>query len=110
MLKSIKKAVKFFLLKNKASTDQQIPPTFAGELNRQCSAIALKASLLAIFSWLLFIPLDQALHGDIPTILYLRVGFTLVGVIALLLHFTPFFKEKGYWLILFIIHIPQFVN
>jgi signal transduction histidine kinase len=104
VLTDLKKILSKFKFKEKAGGDYDVPPTFKEELNRQCSAIALRASILAIFSWPLFIPLDIELHGDIPFIFYLRVGFSVAGFICFLLHFIPFFKKRGYWLMIFILY------
>jgi hypothetical protein len=100
----LKKFLSRFKFKEKADNEYDVPPTFKEELNRQCNAIVLRGSLLAIFSWPLFIPLDLELHGDVPFIVYLRVGLSVVGLISFLLHFIPFFKKRGYWLLIFIIY------
>lgn len=100
----LKRILSRFKFKERADGDYDVPPTFKEELNRQCNAIALRGSILAIFSWPLFIPLDRVLHGDVPFVFYLRVGFTVVGFISFLLHFIPFFKKRGYWLVIFIVY------
>lgn len=104
MLMDLKKFLSRFKFKEKADNEYDVPPTFKEELNRQCNAIVLRGSLLAIFSWPLFIFLDLELHGDVPFIVYLRVGLSVVGLISFLLHFIPFFKKRGYWLLIFIIY------
>ena len=100
----LKKILSRFKFKEKADGDYDVPPTFKEELSRQCNAIALRASILAILSWPLFIPLDIELHGDVPFVFYLRVGLSVVGLISFLLYLTPFFKKRGYWLMIFIIY------
>lgn len=100
----LKKTLSRFKFKEKADGEYDIPPTFKEELNRQCNALALRSSILAIFSWPLFIPLDIELHGDVSFVFYLRVGFSVVGLISFLLHFIPFFKKRGYWLMTFIVY------
>lgn len=100
----LKKILSRFKFKEKADGDYDVPPTFKEELNRQCNAIALRASILAIFSWPLFIPLDRELHGDVPFVFFLRIGFSVMGFISFLLHFIPFFQERGYWRMIFIIY------
>ncbi len=100
----LRKLTDIFKFRSNVETDYAVPPTFPEELNRQCSAFAVKGSLLAIFAWPLFIPLDLDLHGDIPYILHLRIGLTLVGLISLILRFTPFFKKRGYWLLMLIVY------
>lgn len=100
----LKKILSRFKSKEKAAGDYDVPSSFKEDLNRQCNSLVLRGSILTIFSWPLFIPLDKELHGDVPFVFYLRVGFSLVGLIALILHFTPFFKKRGYWLIFFILY------
>jgi len=91
------------LFKSRES-DYEHPRTFKEELNQQCNALVVPASLMVIFAWLPFIllDLDKKLHGELPEIVYLRLGLSLVGIISLILHRTLFFKKEGYWLILFI--------
>lgn len=81
-------------------SDYEHPPTFEEELKRQCNTFVVPVSLLAIFSWLIFIALDKDLYGGLPIIVYLRLGLSLVGTASLILHFTPLFKKQGYWLII----------
>jgi signal transduction histidine kinase len=83
---------------------EALPETFKEELNRLCNMIAFPISLLAIISWPIYIPLDIEMFPNLPIIVYLRWGFTAVGFISLLLYFTPFFKKRGYWLIMFIMY------
>ncbi len=78
------------------SIEYEYPPTFEDELNRQCNRLVIPATLLATVSWIFYIPLDRNLYTEIPLILYLRMGFSLMGLVSLVLHFTPHFKDKGY--------------
>lgn len=80
------------------------PRTFREELNRLCNLIIIPVCILVIFAWPIFISVDKELFGDIGIIIYLRWGLTLVGFISLALFFTPFFRHRGYWLVLFIIY------
>jgi len=86
-----------------ADVDYHFLTTFRTELNRQCNLILIPAAIVAIFSWLPYIHLDKSLFSEIKVIILFRWGFTLAGIVALVLHFTPFFKKKGYWLLFFLI-------
>lgn len=79
--------------------------SFKEELHRQCNAYVIPASLLTMFSWLFYIPLDKNLFGWFPLIVYLRWGLFVVGIISFALYFTPYFKRKakGYLLMYFIL-------
>ena len=85
-------------------SDYEHPRTFKEELDHQCNALVVPASLLLMFAWTPFIllELDKKLSSDLDVIIGLRWGLSLVGVLSLILHFTPFFKKRGYWLIVFI--------
>lgn len=87
--------------------------TFQAELNRLCSLILIPAIVVAILSWLPYIPLDWKLK--LPSlrryfIIALRLGFTLTGIILLFLHFTHFFKVKSYWLLFSLICYLQLAS
>ena len=101
---NLKKILSSILSKKKAEQEADVPPTFREELNRQCNTLSLPVSILAIFSWPLFIPLDIVLHGNNIIVFCLRVGFSVVGLITLGLYFTSFFRKQGYWLVMFIIY------
>ncbi|MCP4148261.1 MAG: HAMP domain-containing histidine kinase [bacterium] len=75
-------------------------PTFREEVARQCNAVVIPASLMALFSWIFYIPLDQELYREIPQLLFLRLGLCLVGGLTFGLHFFPYFRDKGYHLII----------
>lgn len=82
---------------------EEHPRTFSEELKRQCNRLAVPTMFLAIISWPSFIPLDVQLFPQYPAIIYLRWGFTLIGIISMLLYFTvPFIRNRGYWLVYFI--------
>ncbi|MCK5058645.1 MAG: hypothetical protein KAT34_18470 [Candidatus Aminicenantes bacterium] len=82
-----------------ADVDYHFLTTFRAELNRQCNLMLVPAAIVAIFSWLPYIPLDMSLFSEIRVIILFRLGFTLLGIVILILHFTPFFKNKNYWLL-----------
>jgi signal transduction histidine kinase len=93
----------FYSLKSEKDADAY-SRTFREELNRLCNLIIIPVSFLVMLSWPIFISVDKDLFGDIRIIIYLRWGLTLVGSISLVLFFTPFFRNRGYWLVLFIIY------
>lgn len=84
--------------------------TFQEELNRQCNLILVPAAIVAIFSWLPYIPLDRDLYGGIIIIVFFRLGFALTGVLSLILHFTPLFREKNYWLLFSLIYYMELAS
>jgi DNA-binding CsgD family transcriptional regulator len=71
------------------------PPTFGEELDYQCRLLVFPAYVLAIFTWLPFIPLDILLHPTMTIIPYFRWGFTVVGFVALTIHFVPYFSKSS---------------
>ena len=73
--------------------------TFNEELNRQCGVVVIPGSIVAIFSWIIFIPLDRYLYPGLPIIICFRLGLFAVGVLAFGLYFTPYFRSKGYFLL-----------
>lgn len=84
--------------------------TFQAELNRQCNLILVPAAIVAIFSWLPYIPLDRSLYRGIIIIVFFRLGFALTGIISLILHFTPLFKDKNYWLLFSLIYYMELAS
>jgi signal transduction histidine kinase len=97
----IRKLLKLYNYDTKPSIEEkEAPPaTFYGELNRWCNSIAVPISILAIFAWPIYIPIDVELFPNVGTLIKVfRWGLTLTGLITLVLHFTPFFKKRGYWL------------
>jgi len=77
--------------------------TFQEELNRQCNYVVIPIIMIAIFSWLPYIQLDIKLHPQPLVAILFRLGFSLTGLISLVLYFTPYFRDKGYLLVLFMI-------
>lgn len=77
------------------------PETFYGELNRWCNIIVLPLAFLITLSWPLYIEIDKALYPRGPIIEILRWGLTAVGLISFGLRFVPFFRKRGYWLVMF---------
>ncbi len=86
------------------------PETYTEELNCQCRVIAVPAGILAVVAWFPFIPLDIALYPHLPIIIYLRVGYAVMGLVILVFHYVPlekvhpfFVKYKDYCLIVSLI-------
>lgn len=101
----LKKILKFIDLDpNKDIFQGDHPLTFRDELTRQCSVISVPISLLAIAAWPIFIHLDVELFPHIPFIVPLRIGYTALGLICLILSLTPYFRPRGYWLVITIIY------
>lgn len=80
---------------------REVPATYFAELDRQCQRISLFASFTALVVWLPYIPTDMALHPEQPAIVYLRLGFSVVGVLMLLAHLLPEFEGRAAALIIF---------
>jgi signal transduction histidine kinase len=97
-------AIRTFLKRLKENIDYEHSPTFKEELNRKCNALVIPGGLLAMVSWLPYIFLDRNLYTDLPIIIFLRLGLCLIGFVSLLLHFTPYFKDKGYLLLFLIVY------
>lgn len=97
-------AIRTFLKRLKENIDYEHSPTFKEELNRKCNALVIPGGVLSMFSWLLYIPLDRNLYTELPIIIYLRLGLCLIGFVALVLHFTPYFKTRGYLLMFLIVY------
>jgi signal transduction histidine kinase len=93
-----------------ADVDYNFLTTLREELNRQCNLILVPSAVVAILSWLPYIPLDYSLFLEMPLIIVFRLGFTLAGVIALILHFFPYFKKENYWLLFSLICYLELVS
>ncbi|MCK4765836.1 MAG: HAMP domain-containing histidine kinase [Candidatus Aminicenantes bacterium] len=78
------------------------PRSFRQELERQCSYILVTTSILAMIAWIPFVQLDKSIYPEIPGIVLIKLGFALIGALAFVLHFTPFFRKRSY-LLLFMI-------
>ncbi len=59
------------------------PPSYLAELNRQAQEyVLLPVIVIAMFSWLPYIQLDKMLYPQLPLIVYLRYGFSVIGIAA----------------------------
>lgn len=93
------------------------PETFTEELNCQCRVGAVPLGIFTFIVWLPFIPLDIALYPHLPILIYLRLGFTVVGLIVLIVHYVPlenthpfFAKYKDYVIMLLLMGYLQIVS
>jgi signal transduction histidine kinase len=77
------------------------PETFYGELNRWCNIIVLPLAFLITVSWPIYIELDKALYNRGLIVEAMRWGLTAVGLITFILWLFPFFRKRGYWLVMF---------
>jgi len=66
-----------------------VADTYWLELNRQCLGISIFTGFAGLLAFLPYIPLDQQLHPESPAIPYLRAGFSLVGLLVLLIRKLP---------------------
>ncbi len=78
---------------------KSVEETFPEELNRQCERFVLFGGLSSLFVWLPYIQLDQQLHPGLQELLWLRLGFSLAGVIVLILYRMPRWYPRGLVLI-----------
>lgn len=62
--------------------------TFLAELDRQCARIVWFAISTACVVWLPYIPSDMVLHPEARMILWLRAGFSAIGVLMLIVKLT----------------------
>lgn len=76
------------------------PQTFSEDLIRQCRPVSILAMLIATISWPLYINLDIQLIGDVPLIIYLRWGFSAVGILSFFLFaFIPKINRRPDWIL-----------
>jgi DNA-binding CsgD family transcriptional regulator len=66
------------------------PDTYQGELDNQCGLGIIPMSIVSAFIWLPFIPLDRALHPEVPSVVYFRLGLSFMGILTLVLFLIPF--------------------
>jgi signal transduction histidine kinase len=83
--------------------EQEVPATFGEELERQCRSIVGTIAFLALASWLPYIEADKFLYPHLNQLIFLRLGFSLAGMIGLILLAFPFFKYRSYYLLFAII-------
>lgn len=57
--------------------------TFFAELDRQCERIIWFAAIAGLLVWLPYIPTDIELHPQVPAIVYLRLGLSVIGLLTI---------------------------
>jgi len=91
MLKAIKELL--FLGREK------FPETYAGELNYQSNLVVVPASFICIFVWVGYIATDSSIYPNLPLLVYLRYGLSIISLLLLLMQFIPFFKIRSMYLL-----------
>jgi len=103
-------AIRRFFKDVNAEIDFKPPATFKAELNRLSNAVVMPCVIMAIFSWILYIPLDKVLYPEFRLIVYLRLGLCLTGLVSFALHFTPYFKKNGHILVYIIMYYVEYAT
>jgi methyl-accepting chemotaxis protein len=78
---------------------EKFPDTYAGELNYQSNLVVVPASFICIFAWIGYIATDSSIHPNLPSLVYLRYGLSIVSLLILIFQFIPFFKSKSMYLL-----------
>ncbi|WP_291722803.1 sensor histidine kinase [Bernardetia sp.] len=78
--------------------NRQYPDTYFEEQNYQCARLLPLVSIVFMFIWLGYIPLDRELYPNVEGILYLRVGLSVVSIITFGLYWIPFFRKNAIYL------------
>lgn len=73
------------------------PETYGEELNAQCKILLVPTALLALAAWIPFLFVDKSLYPQFPVILYLRAGYSLIGLAALVINFVSLGKLNAYF-------------
>jgi len=73
----------------------RFPDTYAGELNYQSNLVVFPATLICIFAWINYIPLDRAIFPDREVIILLRIGLSAFSFILFICQFIPAFKRNS---------------
>jgi methyl-accepting chemotaxis protein len=75
------------------------PLYFTGELHYQSSRVVLPASIICLFAFLGYIPIDKELYPGESLIVSLRVGLSITALCILLLYCIPPFKKRSMYLL-----------
>ncbi|WP_375563188.1 ATP-binding protein [Bernardetia sp. OM2101] len=78
--------------------NRQYPDTYFQEQSYQCARLLPLVSLVFIFIWLGYIPLDAELYPNVEGIFYLRIGLSVVSFTIFCLYWIPFFRKKSIYL------------
>lgn len=81
---------------NRAKTED----TFSGELHYQCGRIMPLVAACGLL-WLLYIPVDAALHPDLALMMPLRLGLPVASVIVAVLMYVFRTQNYGQYFLLF---------
>jgi len=74
---------------------ERFPDTYSGELNYQSNLVVFPASLICIFAWINYIPLDRAIFPDKEAIIILRLGLSAFSFFIFTVQFIPVFKRNS---------------
>ncbi len=74
---------------------EKFPDTYLGELNYQSNLVVFPASLVCIFAWINYIPLDRAIYPDKEIIILLRLGLSVFSFFIFTFQFIPVLKRNS---------------
>lgn len=74
---------------------EQFPDSYAGELNYLSNLVVFPASLVCIFAWINYIPLDREIFPDKEGIILLRLGLSLFSFFIFTFQFIPILKRNS---------------
>ncbi len=77
----------------------KFPDSYSGELHYQSNLVVVPASFICIFAWLGYVATDSTIHPNLPSLIYLRYGLSVISILMLILQFVPFFKSKSMFLL-----------
>ena len=76
------------------TAERPFPKTLYQDLEYQCERLSPMAILAALLIWLPYIPIDVQLLPEIPMVVLIRIGFSIVSLIGFALLMS---KPFGYW-------------
>ncbi len=78
----------------------EYPTSYRDELERNCHALLYPLAILCLFAWLPYVYLDMKLYPSISSLLFLRLGLTILGGATLIISRLSYLKIRKYQLIL----------
>ena len=60
------------------------PLTYWGEMDRLCGRLIVPLSIMGLVVWLAYIPMDRAVHPELPQIVWFRAGLTVMSILTLM--------------------------
>jgi methyl-accepting chemotaxis protein len=78
---------------------EYFPLNFSGELHYQSSRVVLPASIICLFAFLGYIPIDKELYPNERLIVSLRIGLSIASLSILFLYCIPPFKKRSMYLL-----------